>query len=127
MYFTWTLFRCRALISLQTIVGVAQLAANHSSVNFTSPEEFLPERFLSQVDKRFAGDRKAVSQPFSVGPRNCVGRNLAYSEMKLALCRIVYQFDFELVDKEDDWFDQKVYTLWNKKPLMMRFMERKSG
>lgn len=46
--------------------------------------------------------------------------------MKLALCRIVYEFDFELVDEEDNWFDQKVYTLWNKKPLMMSFMERKS-
>lgn len=111
--------------SFQTIVGVSQLAANHSPVNFISPEEFLPERFFSQVDERFARDRKAVSQPFSAGPRNCVGRNLAYSEMKLALCRIVYEFDFELVDDKDDWFEQKVYTLWNKKPLMMRFIERR--
>jgi hypothetical protein len=44
--------------------------------------------------------------------------------MKLALARIVYEFDFELVDEEGDWFDQRVYTLWDKKPLMMRFVER---
>lgn len=46
--------------------------------------------------------------------------------MKLALARMVYDFDFELVDEEADWFDQRVYTLWDKKPLMMRFVERSS-
>jgi hypothetical protein len=44
--------------------------------------------------------------------------------MKLALARIVYDFDFELVDEKGDWFDQRVYTLWDKKPLMMKFVER---
>ncbi|TID27444.1 putative secreted glycosidase [Venturia nashicola] len=118
---------CGQWVPGNTVVGIPQFAANSSPVNFTSPEEFLPERFFPQVDERYAGDRKAIYQPFSAGPRNCVGRNLAYSEMKLALCRIVYDFDFELVDEGDDWLDQKVYGLWDKKPLMMRFMERKSG
>jgi cytochrome P450 len=50
--------------------------------------------------------------------------SLAYAEMKLVLARIIYDFDFELVDPHDDWFDQKVFTLWDKKPLLLKFKEK---
>jgi hypothetical protein len=50
--------------------------------------------------------------------------SLAYAEMKLVLARIIYDFDFELADPGDDWFDQKVFTLWDKKPLLLRFSEK---
>jgi hypothetical protein len=50
--------------------------------------------------------------------------SLAYAEMKLALTRIIYDFDFELAEPEVDWLDQKVYSLWDKKPLLMKFEER---
>jgi hypothetical protein len=36
----------------------------------------------------------------------------------------MYDFDFELADPKDDWFDQQVFTLWNKKPLLLRFKEK---
>jgi len=42
---------------------------------------------------------------------------LAYAEMRLILARILYAFDLELVNKDVDWFDQKVGTLWEKPPL----------
>ncbi|MBE3046509.1 cytochrome P450 [Candidatus Bathyarchaeota archaeon] len=56
----------------QATVAVWQLAANHSSKNFTKPDEFRPERWLG--DPEFAQDDQAAMQPFSVGPRNCIGR-----------------------------------------------------
>ena len=37
--------------------------------------------------------------------------------MRLILARILYAFDLELVNKDVDWFDQKVGTLWEKPPL----------
>ncbi|GKZ74341.1 hypothetical protein AnigIFM50267_011840 [Aspergillus niger] len=55
-----------------TVVSISQLAANHSPANFTEPERFIPERHLH--DPRFANDRKDAMQPFSYGPRNCIGR-----------------------------------------------------
>jgi hypothetical protein len=50
--------------------------------------------------------------------------SLAYAEMKLVLARIIYDFDFELADPGLDWFDQRVYTLWDKKPLFLKFSEK---
>lgn len=37
--------------------------------------------------------------------------------MRLILARILYSFDLELVDKDQDWFDQKVYVLRDKPAL----------
>lgn len=78
------------------IVGVTQFATYHSADNFYLPDEFIPERWLD--DERFVNDNKAAFQPFSVGPRNCVGRNLAYFEMRLVLARVLYNFDLVKLD-----------------------------
>lgn len=51
---------------------MTQFAAYHSEANFHLPNEFIPERWLD--DERFVNDNKAAFQPFSTGPRNCVGR-----------------------------------------------------
>ncbi|KAF2667685.1 putative toxin biosynthesis cytochrome P450 monooxygenase [Microthyrium microscopicum] len=108
-------------------VGVPQFASNHSARNFYQPEAFLPERWMASAadDSRFVNDKRGVVQPFSTGPRNCIGKNLAYAEMKLALAHIIYAFDFDLTEEaaKDDWLEQSVYTLWEKKPLMVRFKE----
>jgi cytochrome P450 len=49
---------------------------NHSSRNFTEPEKFIPERWLEDEyqGQRFDKSRHAALQPFSVGPRNCIGK-----------------------------------------------------
>lgn len=99
-------------------VAVWQLAANYSARNFTEPDQFHPERYMN--DKRFADDDLAARQPFSIGPRNCIGRNLAYAEMRLIVARILYRFDVELAPEAKDWLrTQKVYTLWDKPELPM--------
>ncbi|OCK84504.1 isotrichodermin C-15 hydroxylase [Lepidopterella palustris CBS 459.81] len=101
-----------------TSVYVSQHAAYHSSRNFVDPESFVPERWLG--DKRFADDKKATYQPFSFGPRICLGKNLAYAEMRLIIAKMIWNFDIELLDTKTDWFDHKLFTLWEKPPLMVR-------
>ena len=49
-------------------------AAYHSPDNFVEPLAFLPERWLPNGDFRFSKDNKEVFQPFSAGPRNCIGQ-----------------------------------------------------
>ncbi|KAI0836314.1 cytochrome P450 [Hypoxylon sp. FL0890] len=101
-----------------SLVAVWHLAVNYSERNFSKPEEFHPERFLG--DKEFATDDLSAMQPFSVGPRNCIGRNLAYAEMRLILARILYKFDIELAPGSEDWMkNQKFYSLWDKPALPM--------
>ncbi|KAJ0308585.1 hypothetical protein Brms1b_009463 [Colletotrichum noveboracense] len=99
-------------------VGVHIYVANRSTANWTRPDEFIPERWLGK-DPEFAGDKRDASQPFLLGPRMCVGRNLAYAEIRVIIARLVCQFDIENVTKED-WMDQKVFMAWEKMPLWIK-------
>ncbi|KAM6538079.1 hypothetical protein FALCPG4_003961 [Fusarium falciforme] len=53
-------------------LGIWQWALNRDPNNFTDPETFIPERWLG--DPRFANDKTDALQPFSYGPRNCIGK-----------------------------------------------------
>lgn len=46
--------------------------------------------------------------------------SLAFAEMRLIMCRLLFSFDLELAPGQDDWLNQKVYTSWDKKPLMVK-------
>lgn len=67
------------------------------------PELFLPERWLSQekretLEPNFFNDRvpyilnQSAFLAFSYGPANCVGRQLAYVEMRMAICLLLDRF-----------------------------------
>lgn len=45
---------------------------NHYGENWVDPQDFRPERFLD--GSKNADDRMEALQPFSTGPRNCIGR-----------------------------------------------------
>jgi len=47
-------------------------AVNHSADNWKDPFDFRPERFMG--DAHYASDKLDALQPFSLGPRNCIGR-----------------------------------------------------
>ncbi|KAJ7650732.1 cytochrome P450 [Roridomyces roridus] len=69
------------------------------------PDAFIPERWLSSeeqlaLEPELFGDKKNVFRhntaafiPFSIGPSNCVGRNLAYQEMRMVICSLMSKFD----------------------------------
>ena len=110
-----------------TQVGIPQYAANRSSTNFADPELFIPERFLKEHEERYAKDSKNVVQPFSMGPRNCIGQNLARLEMRLILAKLVWNFDMQLCEEDDSWVtSQKAYGLWDKDPLLVKIVERRA-
>jgi cytochrome P450 len=56
----------------QSIVSVHTYAATHLGEYFKTPFEFHPERFLR--GEGYQNDVLAASQPFSLGPRNCLGK-----------------------------------------------------
>jgi cytochrome P450 len=49
-------------------------AAYHSPSNFKDPDSFIPERWLPEGQEEYASDHKEVFNPFSIGPRNCLGK-----------------------------------------------------
>ncbi|GAW18921.1 hypothetical protein ANO14919_084040 [Xylariales sp. No.14919] len=99
-----------------TVLSVFQWAVNHDERYWTEPEKFAPQRWLG--DSKYKGDTLDAMQSFSVGPRNCIGRNLAYAEMRLILAKLVYNFDMTLSESSRGWLrDQKAYTVWDKPAL----------
>lgn len=47
-----------------------------------------------QINVQTIEKARAAFNPFSLGPRNCIGKNLAYMEMSIALARVIYMYDF---------------------------------
>lgn len=60
-----------------TCVSVSQLPMGRSELYFKDANSFIPERWLD--DPRFVNDKKDIVQPFSFGPRNCLGK-VSYSQ-----------------------------------------------
>ncbi|MCJ1249217.1 hypothetical protein MMC30_006440 [Trapelia coarctata] len=117
---------CGRFVPEGTSLGVPQWAASHSARNFRDPETFHPERWLDHPD--YAADKRNARQPFSYGPRNCIGRTLAYAEMRLLLANLVWHFDLELMKESEDWLDRNtIYTLWMRPELMVKLTPRISG
>ncbi|THY02436.1 putative P450 monooxygenase [Aureobasidium pullulans] len=100
-------------------ISVTQHAAYRSPRNFKDPDSFIPERWLD--GPAYAADKKTVFQPFSFGPRNCIGKNLAYAEMRLIMAKVLFEFDLELDPKSADWDkNMKVFLLWDKPELLVK-------
>lgn len=109
---------CGHFIPPNTTVAAPHWAMYHSPTMFKDPEAFAPERWLG--DARFIDDERAAVQPFHVGARDCLGKNMAYHEMRIILAKVLCNFDLELRPESQDWLNQEVYTLWQKKPLMVK-------
>ena len=65
-------------------------AVHHNPDHFKNPFEFRPERFICD-DGSFKKDQRVI--PFSVGPRYCLGEQLARMEIFLFLTSIVQHFE----------------------------------
>lgn len=106
----------------QTFVSASGYSSNRSALNFPDhPESFDPSRWLS---KDTSSKPSTAYNPFSLGSRNCLGRNLAYLEMRLILARLFCHFDFEAAGELSRWEDQKSWILWEKTPLNLRLKLR---
>ncbi|KAF1848218.1 cytochrome P450 monooxygenase-like protein [Cucurbitaria berberidis CBS 394.84] len=102
-----------------TSVYVSQHASNRSTRNFKDPDAYVPERWVG--DERYKDDNHDSMNPFSFGPRNCLGKSLAYAEMRLILAKVLFNFDLEIVNDSQDWMkEQKTYALWEKPSLMVK-------
>ena len=107
---------CDQYIPGETVIEGGQFATYRMSEHFKNPYEFHPERWLGHPE--YQDDHLDALEPFSVGPRNCLGKNLAWHEMRVLLISVLLHFDLKLCDESSNWSDQKIYTLWEKRPLM---------
>lgn len=112
---------CGEWVAGNTVIYITQYAAFRSASHFRNPDSFIPDRWLSgSASMAYASDNKSVFQPFSVGPRNCIGQDLAQHEIRLILAKVLYNFDLALQeDSSKGWADQRTFMLWEKKPLLV--------
>ncbi|KAJ5190082.1 hypothetical protein N7472_009096 [Penicillium cf. griseofulvum] len=107
-------------------IGINGYAAAMSEINFVCPTEFHPERWLG--DPRFERDDKKAHQPFSTGPRNCLGKNMAMAFARLAVARFMWNFDAQLAQESVSWAEkQDIYVMFVKQPLLCEIKEKGQG
>ncbi|KAJ0166593.1 putative sterigmatocystin biosynthesismonooxygenase stcF [Colletotrichum tanaceti] len=80
-------------------------------------DEYRPERWLDESNgpgTPFAGDVRTAWRPFSLGPRACIGREMALQSIRLAVAKIVFLFDLTLENRDMVW-DRDVgsHFLWH--------------
>ncbi|KAK3377292.1 cytochrome P450 [Lasiosphaeria ovina] len=82
-------------------VQTSVFASFRSARYFHEPLRFRPQRWLAPGhalhEPRFAADDASGFVPFSLGPRMCMGRELAWMQGKLFLAKVLWAFDVALV------------------------------
>lgn len=79
-----------------TIIGVNVYSVHHNEEYFPDPFTFQPERWLSDTvtpEKKKA--MRDAFMPFSLGPRGCAGKPMAYLEVSLVVAKTLWYFNFK--------------------------------
>jgi cytochrome P450 len=94
-------------------IGVATHTIHRNPKYWADPLQFKPERWLAAErqdvtrESNLNRSKKAYA-PFSLGPRACVGRSLALSQIMLLFARLFWEFDFRRAGADDSWLEQDV-------------------
>ncbi|KAI1656208.1 cytochrome P450 [Daldinia decipiens] len=112
-----------------TRISVCAWATFRNPQYFFQPDTFSPQRWLSPshplYETKFSGDNREAFKPFSFGTRDCLGKNLAYAEMRLIAARLIYRFDYKVMPNQESWHDQqRTYLGWEKGPLNVQLHRR---
>ena len=72
-------------------VCILTAAIQRDAQYWSNPTEFCPDRFLVPLDRA----QNDAYMPFSKGPLNCIGRQLALTEAQVVMVLTLRFFDFE--------------------------------
>lgn len=76
-----------------TQVGVCFYSLHHNEKYFAEPYAFRPDRWLVDDEAQLRLMNSAFCA-FSVGPRGCAGKAMAYLEASLVVAKMIWAFDF---------------------------------
>ncbi|KAL9624595.1 MAG: hypothetical protein Q9160_001260 [Pyrenula sp. 1 TL-2023] len=109
---------CGYFMPGNTYVSFCQYAAYRNPSNFSEPDRFLPRRWTSP--EAFKRHNAEIFHPFSVGPRNCIGKGWGLMAVRALLANVLVRFDLERVEPHWRWEEQNSWFIWEKKDLMVR-------
>lgn len=78
-----------------THFGVNFYALHHDERHFPDSYTYKPERWLEADEAALSHMNKAFAA-FSIGPRGCAGKPMAYLEASLVVAKMLWYFDFEI-------------------------------
>ncbi|PHH78242.1 hypothetical protein CDD82_3154 [Ophiocordyceps australis] len=112
-----------------TSISVYLFPPFRNSSNFVDADMFCPQRWLPShhalYDSRFSKDNLSLVKPFSHGPRDCLGQNLAFNEVRLVISRMFLRFYFEALPGQQGWLEnQRMFIVFEKSPLYIRLRQR---
>lgn len=92
-----------------TDCGTPVYSIHRQEQYYRAAETYLPERWIEgatcevegsswQTTKDDIDTARRAFCPFSIGPRGCIGKSMAFMEMRLTLARLVFLFDMEHAD-----------------------------
>ncbi|KAI5820531.1 cytochrome P450 [Pyronema omphalodes] len=106
-----------------TIVFSHGYTLSRSEENFKDGKAFHPDRWIDPDNT----DNKAASQPFALGPRQCIGQALAWDQMRVILAKMFYLFEMKLINPPENWEDNaETYFTWKTKALPVAVKRRAS-
>lgn len=79
------------------VVSNLAYSTQRDATVFQDPHEFNPDRWINPTP-----ELKAMSRPFSTGPRNCVGMHLARVQLLLTICALYQRFRIQLDPRMTD-------------------------
>jgi cytochrome P450 len=85
---------------------------------WVNPKEFIPERWLVEPGHELYPPNGAF-RPFDIGPRRCIGQELALMEIRIVLILTARRFRFEPAYEEWDEIQARKRSWWGA--LMLRF------
>ncbi|KAL3480484.1 cytochrome P450 [Aspergillus californicus] len=116
---------CGTWIPGGTPVSIQAYTLNRSPTLFHKPTAFIPERWLDSATTNksspFFNDQRQAVQPFIIGPWACLGKDLAWAEMRLILAKLIWVFDFEAIKGQGvKWEELRTYLLVERKDVNVR-------
>lgn len=80
-----------------TLIMSCHMSMHHSAAFWPRPDEFVPGRWLAREGEALHVRNKNAFRPFELGPRRCIGQELAQLEMRAILAMTVREFDIHAV------------------------------
>ena len=85
-----------------TDIGVPHYAIHHNEAYFKDPFQYNPSRWLvgEGTDAADVATVQSAFCAFSIGPRGCIGKGMAYMELATSLASILWLYDMRLSQAE---------------------------
>ena len=89
-------------LSENVYVGVPNFSIFRDENSFAKPHDYIPERWIADpangVSEASVKRAQQAFQPFSLGPRHCIGKHLAIKEVSFILANVLWLFEVEKVE-----------------------------